>query len=152
MPWPALTDFSEAVQNPAVCFRGPELDADHHQGVPADKPLVETVPALTLPGPGAARDADVAVDVGRLHTGLPEPESLALGVHAGDAGLKGPAGADVAVGGHETNIRFPTTLSKCETSAGKGMAGNGGFRANERNGVMVWRTERMLRRVTCRVG
>ena len=27
MPWPALTDFSEAVQNPAVCFRGTELEA-----------------------------------------------------------------------------------------------------------------------------
>ena len=26
MPWPGLTDFSEAVQNPAVCFRSTELE------------------------------------------------------------------------------------------------------------------------------
>ena len=38
MPWPALTDFSEAVQNPAVCFRGTELEvaqvAVNHRGLP----------------------------------------------------------------------------------------------------------------------
>ena len=27
MPWPGLTDFSEAVQNPAVCFKGTELES-----------------------------------------------------------------------------------------------------------------------------
>ena len=27
MPWPALTDFSEAVQNPRLCFKGTELEA-----------------------------------------------------------------------------------------------------------------------------
>ena len=27
MPWPGLTDFTEAVQNPAVCFRGTELES-----------------------------------------------------------------------------------------------------------------------------
>ncbi len=27
MPWPGLTDFSEAVQNPALCFKGTELEA-----------------------------------------------------------------------------------------------------------------------------
>ena len=27
MPWPALTDFSEAVQNPRLCFRGTEFEA-----------------------------------------------------------------------------------------------------------------------------
>ena len=26
MPWPLLTDFSEAVQNPRVCFRGTGLE------------------------------------------------------------------------------------------------------------------------------
>ena len=26
MPWPALTDFSDAIQNPQVCFRGTELE------------------------------------------------------------------------------------------------------------------------------
>ncbi len=26
MPWPGLTDFTEAVQNPGVCFRGTELE------------------------------------------------------------------------------------------------------------------------------
>ena len=27
MPWPGITDFSEAVQNPQLCFRGAELEA-----------------------------------------------------------------------------------------------------------------------------
>ncbi len=27
MPWPGITDFSEAVQNPLLCFRGTELEA-----------------------------------------------------------------------------------------------------------------------------
>ena len=27
MPWPAITDFSEAVQNPRLCFKGTELEA-----------------------------------------------------------------------------------------------------------------------------
>ena len=27
MPWPGITDFSEAVQNPRLCFRGTELEA-----------------------------------------------------------------------------------------------------------------------------
>ena len=27
MPWPGMTDFSEAVQNPAVCFKGTELQS-----------------------------------------------------------------------------------------------------------------------------
>ena len=27
MPWPALTDFSDAVQNPRLCFQGTELEA-----------------------------------------------------------------------------------------------------------------------------
>lgn len=27
MPWPGLTDFTEAVQNPGVCFRGTELES-----------------------------------------------------------------------------------------------------------------------------
>ena len=38
MPWPALTDFSEAVQNPAVCFKGTELEvgevAVNQRGLP----------------------------------------------------------------------------------------------------------------------
>ena len=27
MPWPGITDFSEAVQNPSLCFKGTELEA-----------------------------------------------------------------------------------------------------------------------------
>ena len=27
MPWPGITDFSEAVQNPPLCFKGTELEA-----------------------------------------------------------------------------------------------------------------------------
>ena len=27
MSWPGITDFSEAVQNPRLCFRGTELEA-----------------------------------------------------------------------------------------------------------------------------
>ena len=27
MPWPGITDFSEAVQNPGLCFKGTELEA-----------------------------------------------------------------------------------------------------------------------------
>ena len=27
MPWPAITDFSEAIQNPQLCFKGTELEA-----------------------------------------------------------------------------------------------------------------------------
>ena len=27
MPWPGITDFSEAVQNPQLCFKGTELEA-----------------------------------------------------------------------------------------------------------------------------
>ena len=27
MPWPGITDFSEAVQNPLLCFKGTELEA-----------------------------------------------------------------------------------------------------------------------------
>ena len=26
MPWPGITDFSEAVQNPRLCFRGTDLE------------------------------------------------------------------------------------------------------------------------------
>ena len=26
MPWPGITDFSEAVQNPRLCFKGTELE------------------------------------------------------------------------------------------------------------------------------
>ena len=28
MPWPGITDFSEAVQNPRLCFRGTDLEAE----------------------------------------------------------------------------------------------------------------------------
>ena len=38
MPWPALTDFSEAVQNPKQCFRGTDLEdaevATNQRGLP----------------------------------------------------------------------------------------------------------------------
>ena len=38
MPWPGMTDFSEAVQNPAVCFKGTELQSGevalNKQGLP----------------------------------------------------------------------------------------------------------------------
>ena len=27
MPWPGITDYSEAVQNPRLCFKGTELEA-----------------------------------------------------------------------------------------------------------------------------
>ena len=27
MPWPALTGFSEAIQNPQLCFKGTDLEA-----------------------------------------------------------------------------------------------------------------------------
>ena len=26
MPWPGITDFSEAVQNPRLCFKGTDLE------------------------------------------------------------------------------------------------------------------------------
>ena len=40
MPWPGITDFTEAVQNPALCFRGTDLEAGQvAPGLPG-KPLM----------------------------------------------------------------------------------------------------------------
>ena len=40
MPWPTLTYFSEAVQNPRVCFRGTELEGGDVAVTPRGLPLV----------------------------------------------------------------------------------------------------------------
>ena len=40
MPWPALTDFSEAVQNPRLCFKGTELETGEVEVNQRGMPLV----------------------------------------------------------------------------------------------------------------
>ena len=40
MPWPGLTDFTEAVQNAGVCFRGTELETAQVEVNPRGLPLV----------------------------------------------------------------------------------------------------------------
>ena len=40
MPWPGQTDFSEAVQNPAVCFKGTELESGEVSLNPRGLPLM----------------------------------------------------------------------------------------------------------------
>ena len=40
MPWPGQTDFSEAVQNPAVCFKGSELESGEVALNPRGLPLM----------------------------------------------------------------------------------------------------------------
>ena len=40
MAWPGLTDFSEAVQNPSVCFRGTDLETAQVLSTPRGLPMV----------------------------------------------------------------------------------------------------------------
>ena len=40
MPWPGVTDFSEAIQNPRLCFHGTELEAGDVSINPRGMPLV----------------------------------------------------------------------------------------------------------------
>ena len=40
MPWPGITDFSEAVQNPLLCFKGTELETGAAGTNPRGTPLV----------------------------------------------------------------------------------------------------------------
>ena len=40
MTWPGITDFSEAVQNPSLCFRGTDLEAGEAELNPRGMPLV----------------------------------------------------------------------------------------------------------------
>ncbi len=40
MPWPGITDFSEAVQNPRLCFKGTDLEAGEVSLNPRGMPLV----------------------------------------------------------------------------------------------------------------
>ena len=40
MPWPGITDFSEAVQNPQLCFAGTELENGVVAVNPRGMPLV----------------------------------------------------------------------------------------------------------------
>ncbi len=40
MPWPGITDFSEAVQNPLLCFKGTELEVGEVGQNPRGMPLV----------------------------------------------------------------------------------------------------------------
>ena len=40
MAWPGITDFSEAVQNPHLCFKGTELEAGTVAVNPRGMPLV----------------------------------------------------------------------------------------------------------------
>ena len=40
MPWPGITDFSEAIQNPRLCFKGTELETGAAETNPRGMPLV----------------------------------------------------------------------------------------------------------------
>ena len=40
MPWPGITDFSEAIQNPRLCFKGTELETGAAETSPRGMPLV----------------------------------------------------------------------------------------------------------------
>ena len=40
MPWPGITDFSEAIQNPRLCFKGTDLEAGEVSLNPRGMPLV----------------------------------------------------------------------------------------------------------------
>ncbi len=40
MPWPGITDFSEAIQNPRLCFKGTELESGAAETNPRGMPLV----------------------------------------------------------------------------------------------------------------
>ena len=82
------------------------VDSGNHQHISQGELLVQDVPLVAAVLVLGAQCRDVGVDVGGVHVGLDELTALYLGGAAREARFLIPAGADVAVGGHESIIPF----------------------------------------------